>query len=236
QSLERSTRTHALLKRLEDVGKPLVAAIHGNALGGGLELAQACHCRVASTDAKVGQPEVLLGIIPGAGGTQRLPRLGGVALALQMVTDGKPVPAPKAKAAGLIDEIVEGGLAAGAIAFARRKASAREIRKTREIALGADAVTEGLAACEQTRAGLAKTARGMRAPFAALEAVEAGLPLGFDRGSVREREIFADCVVSLESKALRHLFFAEREVAKVPGVPKDTPTRDIARAAVVGAG
>src|SRR5215470_8111915 len=121
-SMSRSAGTHALLKRLEDAPKPLVAAIHGNALGGGLEVAQACHFRVATKDAKVGQPEVLLGIIPGAGGTQRLPRLAGVKLALEMCTDGKPVPAPKALAAGILDHIVEGDLLAGAIAFAKAKA------------------------------------------------------------------------------------------------------------------
>src|SRR5438874_9165159 len=114
-SFTRSAGTHALLKRIEDAAKPLVAAIHGNALGGGLEVAQACHFRVATKDARVGQPEVLLGIIPGAGGTQRLPRLAGAKLALEMATDGKPVPAPKAHAAGIIDQIVEGDLLAGAI-------------------------------------------------------------------------------------------------------------------------
>src|SRR5437868_2367515 len=128
-SFARSAGTHALLRRMENATKPLVAAIHGNALGGGLEVAQACHFRVATRDAKVGQPEVLLGIIPGAGGTQRLPRLAGAKLALDMATDGKPVPAPKAKAAGIIDQIVEGDLLAGAIAFAKAKAQAHEVRK-----------------------------------------------------------------------------------------------------------
>src|SRR5207247_3106936 len=117
QSLERSDKTHARLKRFEDAGKPLVAAIHGNALGGGLELAMACHYRVATADAKVGQPEVLLGIIPGAGGTQRLPRLCGAAVALEMCTEGKPVPAPRARASGIVDQIVEGDLREGAVAF-----------------------------------------------------------------------------------------------------------------------
>src|SRR6266851_4947360 len=136
-SLARSEKTHALLRRLEDATKPLVAAIHGNALGGGLEVAQACHFRVATKDARVGQPEVLLGIIPGAGGTQRLPRLCGVKMALEVCTDGKPVPAPKALAAGIIDHVVperEGfsraaDLLDGAIAFAKAKARAGEIRK-----------------------------------------------------------------------------------------------------------
>jgi 3-hydroxyacyl-CoA dehydrogenase len=235
QSLERSARTHALLKRLEDVGKPLVAAIHGNALGGGLELAQACHYRVATADAKVGQPEVLLGIIPGAGGTQRLPRLCGAALALEMATDGKPVAATKAKAAGIVDAIVDGDLLRGAIAFATARAQAHTLRKTREIAIDQEASRQGVEACQQMRAKL-KVAKGVGAPFAAVDGIEAAMTLPFDEGSLRERELFADCVVSTESKALRHLFFAERDAAKVPDVPKETPTLDIKCAAVVGAG
>ena len=261
-SLARSAATHALLRRMEDSTKPLVAALHGNTLGGGMEVAMSCHFRVAvgpggsgnegprgggsrpvsEPVAKVGQPEVLLGIIPGAGGTQRLPRLAGVELALQMCTDGKPIAAPQAKTAGLIDEIVEGDLLASAIAFAKSKAAKHEIRKTREIAVSEDSVKKGLEACAAMRLALAKTARGMRAPFAVVDAVEAGLRLGFDAGSIREREIFADCVVSTESKALRHLFFAEREAAKVtprtaPGGRDFAPTpADIRRAAVVGAG
>jgi 3-hydroxyacyl-CoA dehydrogenase len=243
-AMARSEGTHALLRRMEDAAKPLVAAIHGNALGGGLEVAQACHFRVATKDAKVGQPEVMLGLIPGAGGTQRLPRLAGAKMALEMSTDGKPVSAPKALAAGIIDQIVpdrEGAsrwdeLVAGAIAFAKTKAGAKEIRKVRDIAIAPDGVQAGLAACAAIRESLKKTARGMRAPHAVVDAIEAGLKLPFDQGSIRERELFADCVVSTESKALRHLFFADRDVAKVPDVPKDTPAIEIKRAAVVGAG
>jgi 3-hydroxyacyl-CoA dehydrogenase len=235
-SMTRSAGTHALLRRMEDAPKPLVAAIHGNALGGGLEVAQACHFRVATKDAKVGQPEVLLGIIPGAGGTQRLPRLAGAKLALEMSTDGKPVPAPKAQAAGIVDQIVDGDLLTGAIAFAKSKAKNRETRKTREISLSEEQKKTGLEAVDAARAALQKTAKGMHAPHAVVNAIEAGLRRPFDEGSVRERELFAECVVSTESKALRHLFFAEREVAKVPDVPKDTAAKDIKRAAVVGAG
>jgi 3-hydroxyacyl-CoA dehydrogenase len=165
-----------------------------------------------------------------------LPRLAGAELALTMCTDGKPVAAPKARAAGMVDEVVDGDLLTGAIAFAKAKAANNETRKTRDIAISADAAKAGLDACVKMRASLAKTARGMRAPYAVVDSVEFGLQNGFDKGSVRERELFADCVVSTESKALRHLFFAEREVAKVPDIPKDTPTRDIKRAAVVGAG
>jgi len=235
-SMTRSAGTHALLRRMEDAPKPLVAAIHGNALGGGLEVAQACHFRVATNDAKVGQPEVLLGIIPGAGGTQRLPRLAGAKMALEMSTDGKPAPAPKAHAAGIIDQIVDGDLLTGAIAFAKSRAKNRETRKTREIPLSDDQKRAGLDAVAAARAALQKTAKGMHAPHAVVDAIEAGLQRPFDEGSVRERELFAECVVSTESKALRHLFFAERDVAKVPDVPKDTAARDVKRAAVVGAG
>ena len=236
QSLERSGGTHRLLKRLEDCPKPLVAAIHGNALGGGLELAMACHYRVATRDAKVGQPEVLLGIIPGAGGTQRLPRLCGAETALEMCTDGKPVSAPHALELGIIDQIVDNDLLASAIAFATTRAVAEGPRRTRDRSERLAGIAGGLAACAATRAALARTARGAEAPFAAVDAIEAALTLAFDAGSLRERELFADRVVSTESRALVHLFFAEREVAKIPGVPKDTPTREIRRAAVVGAG
>jgi 3-hydroxyacyl-CoA dehydrogenase len=225
-----------LLERLEDAAKPLVAAIHGNALGGGLELAQACHYRVATKDARVGQPEVSLGIIPGAGGTQRLPRLAGAATALEMCAEGRPVSADRAFAAGIIDQIVAGDLRHGAIAFAKARAAAGEIRKARDIPISSEASAAGLEACERMRGSLAKTARGAGAPYAAVRAIEAAMMLSFDAGSLRERELFADCVVSNESKALRHLFFAEREAAKVPDVPKETPTVDIRRAAVVGAG
>jgi len=241
-SMARSAGTHALLKRLEDAPKPLVAAIHGNALGGGLEVAQACHFRVATKDAKVGQPEVLLGIIPGAGGTQRLPRLAGAKMALEMSTDGKPVPAAKAQASGIVDRVVDvastdrEGLLRAAIDFAKSKAKAREIRKTREITLSDEQTKAGLDAVEAARAALKKTAKGMHAPQAVVSAIEAGLQRSFDEGSIRERELFAECVVSTESKALRHLFFAEREVAKVPDIPKETPAKEIKRAAVVGAG
>jgi 3-hydroxyacyl-CoA dehydrogenase len=235
-SLARSAGTHALLRRMEDSAKPIIAAVHGNALGGGLEVAQACHFRIATADARVGQPEVLLGIIPGAGGTQRLPRLCGAKMALEMCTGGKPVTAAKAQSEGIVDHIVGRDLLAGAIAFAHTKAAAGEVRKTREIALAPEQIHAGIAACEAQHALLAKTAKGQPAPFAVVDAIRAGLELPFDAGSIRERELFADCVVSIESRALRHLFFAEREAAKIPDVPRDTPTQDIRRAAVVGAG
>jgi 3-hydroxyacyl-CoA dehydrogenase len=236
QCLERSAGTHALLRRIEDADKPVVAAIHGHALGGGLEVAMACHWRVAAKNAQLGQPEVLLGIIPGAGGTQRLPRLCGATLALEMCTGGKPVSASKALAAGIVDHIVDGDLRDAAMAFARTRAAGQAIRKTRAIGLAPADAAAGLEACGIARTSLAATARGAAAPYAAVDAIEAAMTLPFDAGSIRERELFADCVVSRESQALRHLFFAEREAARVPDVPKGTPVADITRAAVVGAG
>jgi len=236
QSIERSRAMHARLKKLEDASKPLVAAIHGHALGGGLEFAMACHYRVALTSARVGQPEVHLGIIPGAGGTQRLPRLCGPTLALEMCTDGKPVAASRAQQAGIVDQVIDGDLLEGAIAFAQARAASGEHRRTRDLQDKIRDRSTGMAAWLAMRASLAKTARGARAPFAAADAIEACITMDFEAGSRREIELFADCVLSTESAAMRHLFFAEREVAKVPDVPKDTPTRRIARAAVVGAG
>jgi 3-hydroxyacyl-CoA dehydrogenase len=229
--LQRTARNHALLRRIEDTPKPVVAAIHGHALGGGLELAMACHHRVAARTAHVGQPEVLLGLIPGAGGTQRLPRLAGAALAATLCTDGKPVAAARAQAAGIVDEVVDGDLVPAALAFARARAAAGARRVTRDLPVDA----AGLEAVRRARAALPRP-RGVSAAHAALEAIEAALTLPFDDGSRRERELFADCVLSTESRALRHLFFAEREVAKLPDVPRDTPAADIRRAAVVGAG
>jgi 3-hydroxyacyl-CoA dehydrogenase len=236
QSLERSEAFHASLKHIEDASKPIVAAIHGNALGGGLELAMSCHYRVALATARVGQPEVLLGLIPGAGGTQRLPRLCGVPLALEMCIDGKPVSAARAHAAGILDQLVEGdrdALVARAAAFARTRGDSR---RTRELATAFADVDAAIAACDERRAQLRKTPTPVLAPFAAVDAIRAAATLPFDAGSAIERELFADCVVSTESRALVHLFFAEREVSKVPGVPKGTPARDIRRAAIVGAG
>ena len=235
-SVDRSHRVHALLRRIEDCPKPVVCAIHGTALGGGLEFAMACHYRVAVPGAKVGQPEVLLGIIPGAGGTQRLPRLCGVATAVELCTLGQHIGAKRALAEGIVDHIVEGDLLAGAIAFALAKAAAGEVRKVREQEAKIADYGVAAAAIEAARASLKKTARGAHAPFAAIDAIAAGVQGGFDAGSAREIEIFADCVLSAESRNLIRLFFAEREAAKVPGVPKETATLEIRTAAVVGAG
>lgn len=235
-ALERTARSHAMLRRLEDTPKPLIAAIHGHALGGGLELAMACHFRIATMDAKLGQPEVLLGIMPGAGGTQRLPRLVGTELALKMCTDGKSIAAPDAARAGLVDHIVAGDLKSSALGYARAKAVQRTTRKARDITMTAEQIASGLQACAAMRATLAKTARGLRAPFAAVDAIEAGLQQPFDDGANRERAIFAACVVSTESRSLRHLFFAEREAARLPADLGRAQARELRQAAVVGGG
>ena len=239
QSLARAEAFHATLKNIENASKPVVAAIHGHALGGGLELAMCCHSRIALSSARVGQPEVLLGLIPGAGGTQRLPRLCGASLALDMCIDGKPVPAARAHAAGIIDQVVDGNreaLLTNAVALARARANAGEVRRTRERSIPSSEVHRALAACDERRAQLDRTPTPVRAPYAVVDAIKAAVTLPFDEGSAVERQLFAECLVSTESRALVHLFFAEREAAKVPGVPKDTPTRDIRRAAIVGAG
>ena len=236
QALSRSEGTHARLRRIEDSVKPVVAAIHGNALGGGLEVAMSCHYRVMAADAKVGQPEVLLGIIPGAGGTQRLPRLCGAQMAIQMCTDGRPLNAPQALTAGIVDHITAGDLLDEALAFAQARAAEHAVRRTRDLTTALADREAGLASCAAARTALARTARGLQAPLKAIDAIEAALTLDFDAGSARERDLFADCVVSTQSRALVHMFFADREAAKVPDVPKDTPVLPIARAAVIGAG
>ena len=225
-----------LLLAIEDCPKPTVAAIHGTAFGGGLEVAMAFHYRVASRDAQVGQPEVKLGIIPGAAGTQRLPRLAGVAKAVEMCAFGEPVKAGEALKTGIVDQIVEGDLLQGAVAFVRDLLAKGEgPRKTRDRndKLGAET---NAAIFETARAQAKKTKRGMIAPLAAIDAVEASTKLSFDEACQREAELFRECLFSDQSKAMIHVFFGEREVAKIPGLSKDTRTLEIRKAAVIGAG
>ncbi|MFZ3265584.1 MAG: 3-hydroxyacyl-CoA dehydrogenase NAD-binding domain-containing protein [Terriglobales bacterium] len=224
-----------LLLRIEDSGKPVVMAIHGTAFGGGLELAMAGHYRVASPTAQLGQPEVKLGIIPGAGGTQRLPRLVGVAKAVEMCAEGKPVSAREAAGLGLIDRLIEGDLLAGAVAFAR-EVSGQPAPKTRERAGNLGTETENAAILIAARAAVAKKQRGVKAPAAAVDAVECATKLPFDEGCQFEAKLFTECLFSDQSKALIHVFFGEREVAKIPNVPKETPTIPVNRVAVVGSG
>ena len=224
-----------LLLGIEDCSKPIVMAIHGAAFGGGLELAMAGHYRVASSDAQVGQPEVKLGLIPGAAGTQRLPRLAGVAKALEMCTDGKPVAAPEACHLGIIDRLIEGDLLAGAVAFAREVAG-KPIPKTRERVEKLGRAEENAAIISGARERVGKKQRGLIAPLAAIDAVEAATKLSFEEGCELERRLFMECLFSDQSKALIHVFFGEREVAKIPDVPKNTAVQPIRTVAVVGSG
>jgi len=224
-----------ILLKIEDCTKPVVVAIHGNALGGGLEVAQACHYRVASPDAKIGQPEVNLGIIPGAGGTQRLPRLAGVARAVELCTTGKPIKASEGIEFGIIDKLIDGDLLAGAVAFARQVAE-KPIRKTRERIDKLGTPEQNAPVFAAAREAARKKYRGMMCQLAAIDAIEAGTKLGFEKGCEEEARIFDTCLYSDQSKALIHAFFAEREVAKIPDIPKDTPTIPVNSVAIVGAG
>jgi 3-hydroxyacyl-CoA dehydrogenase len=227
---------HPLLARIEDCAKPVVMAIHGTALGGGLEIAMAGHFRVAVPEALVGQPEVNLGIIPGAEGTQRLPRLVGVAKALDMCVSGKPLKARDAQAAGLIDRVVEGDLVEGAVRFARNIGLTTRVRKTRERSENLGSAEENVPLFESARQLAAKTRRHQVAPQKAVEAIEAAASLPFDEGCERERALFFECVETEQAKALIHLFFAERASARIAGLPAQTAARPISSVAIVGAG
>ena len=232
---ERGIAFVPLLKRIEDCSKPVVMAIHGTAFGGGLELAMAGHYRVAAATAQVGQPEVKLGIIPGAAGTQRLPRLAGVAKAVEMCADGNPIKAKEALSLGIVDKLIDGDLLTGAVAFAREVAG-KPARKTRERNEKLGTPEQNAAIFAAARDAARKKARGLMAPLAAIDAVEAATKLPFDQGVEAERKLFTECLFSDQSKAMIHVFFGEREVAKVPDVPKETPIIPVNSAAVIGAG
>jgi 3-hydroxyacyl-CoA dehydrogenase len=226
-----------VLEVIEQSPKPVVAAIHGTALGGGLEVALACHWRVGVRTARLGLPEVKLGLLPGAGGTQRLPRLVGVEKALQMIVSGDPIGAEEALRLGLLDEIVEGDLVAGAVAFAERVVvERRPLRKVRDLEDKIAAARGRPEIFSEFRKSIARQTRGFRAPEACVQAVEAAVNLPFEQGIARERALFLELLNSPESRAQRYFFFAEREAAKIPDVPPDTPTREVRKAAVIGAG
>ncbi len=224
-----------LLLKIEDSRKPVVMAIHGTAFGGGLELAMAGHYRVAAPGAQVGQPEVKLGIIPGAGGTQRLPRLAGVAKGVEMCAAGNPVKVEEAVKLGIIDRIIEGDLLAGAVAFARQIAS-KPALKTRERNEKLGTAEQSAPIIAAARDAAKKKQRGLMAPLAAIDAVEAATKMSFEAGCQEEQRLFIECLNSDQSKALIHVFFGEREVAKIPDVPKETPTIPVSNVAVIGAG
>ncbi|RWM32699.1 3-hydroxyacyl-CoA dehydrogenase NAD-binding domain-containing protein [Mesorhizobium sp.] len=223
----------AIVALLETIAKPTIAAIHGTALGGGLELALGCHFRVVDQGAKLGLPEVKLGLLPGGGGTVRLPRLVGAAKALGMIVSGTPISAGEAKAAGLVDAVFDGDLLAQAVRFASEMAAGGgpfvPVRDRNDRLAGTD-----LAAFDAQAAELAKKARGLEAPLACAEAVRNAITLPFDEALAAERQLFVKLVSGDQSRAQRHLFFAEREAAKVPG--KDLQRRVIERVGIIGAG
>jgi 3-hydroxyacyl-CoA dehydrogenase len=223
-----------LLSQIEN-GKPTIAAVHGSAFGGGLELAMAAQYRVANPTAQLGQPEVKLGIIPGAGGTQRLPRLVGIAKAVEMCAEGNPINAGDALNFGLVDRLIEGALLKGALEFAREIAG-KPAPKTRERNEKLGSREENTSIFSAAREKVRTKQRGMTAPLAAIDAVEAATRSSFEDGCKTEQKLFQQCLFSDQSKALIHIFFGEREVAKIPDIPKETPTIRVNSAAVVGAG
>lgn len=234
---EPGIRTHPneLHKLIEECEKPVIAAIHGTALGGGFELALSCHCRLATDTAKVGLPEVTLGILPGGGGTQRLPRLIGVKNALDLMTTGKIISAAQAKDFGAIDEIITGDLLAGAIIYAKKLAEEKTpLRRVMNITI--DPLTATPQFFQEYRASMAARTKGSFAPEKIVRCVENAAALPFDKGLSEETVMFRQCLDSYQSRALRHVFFAEREASKIPGIPKDTVLRPIRKVAVIGGG
>jgi len=222
-----------VIATMENCPKIVVAALHGTPLGGGLETALGAHYRVSLPSTRVGLPEVHLGLLPGAGGTQRLPRLTGAKYALDAIIAGRHIPAPEAKNKGIIDAIVEGDLLAGAVAHAQMLvAQNAPRRRVRDL----NATLESPDLFRETEKAIARRARGFKAPWSIIKCVQAAVELPFDEGMKRERELFLELLTSPESAAQRYYFFAEREAAKVLDVPADTPQREIKSAGIVGAG
>jgi 3-hydroxyacyl-CoA dehydrogenase len=219
---------------LESHPQPVVAALHGTALGGGLEVAMAAHYRCAVASAKLGLPEVKLGLLPGAGGTQRLPRLVGVKKALDMITGGAPISATQAKADGLVDELLGDDLESDALAYTRGLVAAGAgPRPTGQLQVDEAPPPQFY---EDYRAGIARRTRGLIAPGFIIELVELACNSDIATGQAKERERFLECRNSPQSAALRHVFFAERATGKLPDIPADTPVRDVSKVAVIGAG
>ena len=231
-----SPSLHEVIEVIENSSKPVVAAIHGTALGGGLELALGAHFRVATKDAKLGLPEVKLGLLPGAGGTQRLPRAVGPELAVKMIVGGDPIGAADALKNGLIDEVVDGEPAVGGEAFARKVlAEKRPLRKLRDDDSKLAAAKADKSIFTNAAAAANKRNRGLEAPLAAAEAVSHSLDQPFDQALKSERDLFLKLMNGEQSKAQRYAFFAEREAAKVAGVPDGTKARDVKQVAIIGA-
>jgi 3-hydroxyacyl-CoA dehydrogenase len=230
----RGASLHEVQAAMENAPKPIVAAIHGTALGGGLEVALTCHYRVAVPSAKLGLPEVKLGLLPGAGGTQRLPRIVGAAKALDMVTSGTPIGAKTALETGLVDELApENDLRGAAAAFAKRIVDEkRPLKKVRDLEVKG-ASPELFA---EFRKANARKFRGFEAPEANIKCIEAAATLPFDEGMKRERELFMSLMQGVQSAAQRYVFFAERQAAKIPNLPEGSATRPIGKVGIIGAG
>ncbi len=225
---------NTVIRHLENARKPVVAAIGGACMGGGLELAMGCHFRVAAKGAQIALPEVKLGLMPGAGGTQRLPRLIGAEAALDMIVSGNPVPSEQLKDSALFDELVEHELLPGAIAFAKRVvAEGRPLKRVRDMKVSL-ANAEGF--FQAARNTVRAAAKNFPAPLKCVDAVEAAVTLPYEEGARFERESFLQLMQTRESRALRHAFFGERAAAKIPDVPENTPLRKIEKMAVIGAG
>ncbi len=224
---------NSVIATMESAPKPIVAALHGTALGGGLETAFGAHYRVIAPSGRVGLPEVHLGLLPGAGGTQRLPRLIGAKAGLDAILSGAHIPAAKAKALGIVDAVIEGDLLDGAVAYARKLAADKApLKKIRDL----KAKLESPTLFEDTEKAIARKSRGFLAPFNIIKCVRAAVEKPFDEGMKTERELFLQCLTSPQSAAQRYYFFAEREAAKVKDVPADTPQRRIESAGIIGAG
>ena len=224
---------HSVIAAIEAADKPVIAAVHSVAMGGGLELALACHYRVAAPGAQIALPEVKLGLLPGAGGTQRLPRVVGVERALNMIVSGNPVPSEKLADTKLFDQMIEGDLMAGAIAFAEKVASQRPLPRVRDIKVD---YPNHEAYFQFARNTVGAMAKNFPAPLKCVDCVAASASMKFDDGLKFERESFLALIQTTESKALRHFFFGERAASKIPDVPEDTPKRPIKSAAIIGAG
>ncbi|WP_404366693.1 3-hydroxyacyl-CoA dehydrogenase NAD-binding domain-containing protein [Marinobacter sp.] len=227
----------SVVNAYESSDKPIVAAIHGTALGGGLELAMGCHYRVAVPGAKVGLPEVKLGLLPGAGGTQRLPRLTGARKALEMITTGNFISAEEALEAGILDEVrsEDTARAAGVVIAGDVIAQMKPPRRVRDMEEKVRA-DRGSDVFDEFRATLEKKSPNLFAPFRCVDAVQAATDLPFEEGVKRERELFMECMKSPQRDGLVHAFFAEREASRVPGLPRDTPVRSVDSAGIIGAG
>jgi 3-hydroxyacyl-CoA dehydrogenase len=222
-----------LLDEIEASAKLVVAALHGTALGGGFETALASHYRIALKSGKVGLPEVKLGLLPGAGGTQRVPRLTSIEASLDLILGGTPVSAKRACELGLLDKVVDDGLYDEALSYSKQLlAEAAPLRRTSEL----DAATADKDLFDGYRSNLAKRARNLTAPLRIVDCVEAATTLPYDEGRQRERELFLECMQDPQSKALQYMFFAEREAGKIVGLPRDTQKRDIQTVGVIGSG